>query len=304
MPPPWVEFEYHESLYSNSTHHKNSCTQLKYLGSHCDQTRSCPGSRLFLFWCTKIYPEVFGFSSRYIFNPAIQFDFLLTCMCIYDSTIVDKVRGRGNIWIGVSVYSELKLEVVKVSHTVGGVSVSTWRYRNIIDFQVDKEDCDLGEAVSNIIFDLGVERSVLETKPVLVQYVSLPQLLDQKSVGFRILTNGVCFIVTQEFMWTILIAYSTLVKRFLTDTYGQFHCKFNLKSFLTVTCGQFHCKSGAGGDLLVVSYYLYLSYYLIFVILFSYSPTLFSFSLGGLMLLDWLLYWTCLSRCIHIRQIF
>jgi hypothetical protein len=37
----WVEFEYHESLYSNSTHHKNSCTQLKYLiSSHCNQGRS------------------------------------------------------------------------------------------------------------------------------------------------------------------------------------------------------------------------------------------------------------------------
>ena len=32
---------------------------------------------------------------------------------------------------------------------------------------------------------------------------------------------------------------------------------FNLKSFLVVMCGQFHCKWGTGGDLLIVSYYLY-----------------------------------------------
>jgi hypothetical protein len=42
-PRPWVEYEYDVSLYSNSTHHQNSCTRLMYFSSHLNRVRSCLG---------------------------------------------------------------------------------------------------------------------------------------------------------------------------------------------------------------------------------------------------------------------
>jgi hypothetical protein len=40
------------------------------------------------------------------------------------------------------------------------ITVCVWRYRSVIDVQVDTYVCDLGENVDNLRFDVGVENFV------------------------------------------------------------------------------------------------------------------------------------------------